>query len=126
MPTFSWQAVSWVMSCCVFEQPITVGLGAGALRPVLVDLNSAGKALGLPFLAHADLQPAACLLMLLEATSDETPCEGIHPNMALTSYCSSECSVPRDSGMWLLCVSVRRECERPCNGSEQESGTLQS
>ena len=32
-----------------------------------MSLHLAGKALGLPFLAHADVQPAACLLILLQA-----------------------------------------------------------
>lgn len=47
---------------------------ADLLAPVLEDMHSAGKLLGLPFLAYADVQPAACLLMLLlEVPSTETP-----------------------------------------------------
>ena len=47
---------------------------ADLLAPALEDMHSAGKLLGLPFLAYADVQPAACLLMiLLEVPSTEKP-----------------------------------------------------
>ena len=74
---------------CLKNKPGVAGLHAGTLRPVLADLHSAGKTLGLPFLAHADLQPAACLLMLLEAFPVKEPCEGIPSRMTLTSWRSS-------------------------------------
>lgn len=51
----------------------TICMPAGLLQPVLEDMHSAGKVLELPFLAYADVQPAACLLILLEVPSTQTP-----------------------------------------------------
>jgi hypothetical protein len=51
----------------------------GLLQPVLEAMHSAGKVLGLPFLAYADVQPAACLLILLEVPPTQMP-EGGYPS----------------------------------------------
>ena len=42
-------------------------LRVGLLQPLVEGLHSAGRELGLPFLAHADEQAAISLLLLLEA-----------------------------------------------------------
>ena len=83
----------------VVKRPMHVCLVAGALRPIVVDLHSAGKALGLPFLAHADLQPAACLLMLLEASPEQEPCKGISPIGAVLQTWPDMILQLRNSGM---------------------------
>jgi hypothetical protein len=76
---------------------------AGLLHAVLLDLWKAGEVQRLPFLSHADVEPAFCLLFVMECLPSPAPLSAESPVLrALTQRLTASCAGQARSAMLVL------------------------